>query len=79
MCTGQLFSLYHQKKVLAFSTVIGPGTDFLLERVAVKRLHSTPLVCDNLRVFDACHLRGLFMLSIGATKDRDWSFSFFIS
>jgi len=79
MCTGQLFSFYHKKKVLAFSTVIDPGTGFLSEHVDVNRLHSTPLVCDNLRVFDVCHLRGPFVLSLDATKDRDWSFCFFIS
>ena len=78
MCTGHLFSFYH-KKVLDFSTVIGPGTGFLSEHVTVNRLHSTPLVCDNLLFFDVCHLRGPFVLSLDATKDRDWSFCFFIS
>jgi len=78
MCTGQLYSLYHEK-VLAFSTVIGPGTGFLSEHVAVNLLNSTQLICNNLRVFDVCHLRGPFVLSLDATKDRDWSFCFFIS
>jgi hypothetical protein len=78
ICTGHLFSFY-QKSLLAFSTVIGQGTGFLSEHVAVNLLHNTPLVCDNLRFFDISHLRGPFVLSLDATKDRDWSFCFFVS